>query len=122
MLLMLAVAELLRKNGEGSKPAGQRAKQLVIAFAVISAIALTTLWASYGFRYVARGEGLQLNPPLAQSVHYLSRPRETRLLETMARYRLLPESYIFGLADVRIKSDFYTSYLFGQIYPHGIWY
>jgi dolichyl-phosphate-mannose--protein O-mannosyl transferase len=75
MLLMLAVAELLRKNGEGSKPAGQRAKQLVIAFAVISAIALTTLWASYGFRYVARGEGLQLNPPLAQSVHYLSRPR-----------------------------------------------
>ena len=57
MLLMLAVAELLRKNDEGSKPAGQRAKQLVIPFAVISAIALTTLWASYGFRYVARGEG-----------------------------------------------------------------
>ena len=122
MLLMLFVAELLRKGNEGSKPVGQRAKQVTIAFVVISAIALTTLWASYGFRYAARGEGLQLNPPLAQSVHDLSRPREARLLETVARYRLLPESYIFGLADVRIMSDFYSSYLFGRIYPHGIWY
>jgi len=122
MLLMLSAAELLRKGEEDSKPRGQRAKQMAVAFVVISAIALTTLWASYGFRYAARGEGLQLNPPLAQSVHYLSRARETRLLESVARYPLLPESYIFGLADVRIMSDFYTSYLFGRIYPHGIWY
>ena len=124
MLLMLSGAELLRKPWveKSGEPVGMRAGRLAIALVVISALALTILWASYGFRYTARGEGLQLNPPLAQSVHYLSRPREVRLLETVAHYHLLPESYIFGLADVRIMSDFYTSYLFGRIYPHGVWY
>jgi len=63
-----------------------------------------------------------MNPPLAESIHHMSRAREIRLLETVARYHLLPESYIFGLADVRIMSDYYTSYLFGKIDPHGIWF
>ena len=124
MLVMLSAAELFRKpeNEQKREPVGKRAGRLAIAFVAISAIALTTLWAFYGFRYAARGAGLQLNPPFAQSVHYLSRPHEVRLLETVAHYHLLPESYLDGLADVRIMSDFYTSYLFGKIYPHGVWY
>src|SRR5207245_10162028 len=74
------------------------------------------------FRYPPGTAGWQLNPPLAQFVHNLSRPHEVRLLETVARWRLLPESYIYGLADVRIMSDFYASYLFGKVYPHGVWF
>jgi hypothetical protein len=93
-----------------------------VAFVGISAIALATLWAFYGFRYAARGEGLTLNPPLVESIRHLSRPPEVRLLETVASYHLLPESYVYGLADVPIMSDFYTSYLFGEIYPHGTWF
>ena len=99
----------------------KRALRLAIALAVISVIA-TALWASYGFRHQARADGWQLNPPLAEFVHNLSRPREVRLLETVAHWRLLPESYIYGLADVRIMSDFYASYVFGKVYPHGVWF
>jgi len=40
----------------------------------------------------------------------------------VARFHLLPESYIYGLADVRIMSDFYTSFLLGKVYPHGVWF
>jgi tetratricopeptide (TPR) repeat protein len=124
MLVLLSLTEIFRKGEteEGTDSAGKRAGQLAIAFVVISAIALTTLWAVYGFRYAARGDGLEMNPPLAESIHHMSRARDIRLLETVARYHLLPESYIYGLADVRIMSDYYTSYLFGKIYPHGIWF
>ena len=40
----------------------------------------------------------------------------------MARFHLLPESYLFGLADVRHMSYAYTSFLFGRIYSHGVWF
>jgi hypothetical protein len=127
MLLLLAVCEVVRRGAEGEQgmgalPRGKRALRLAMALVVVSAIALTILWASYGFRYQARAQGLQLNPPLAEFVHNLSRPRDVRLLETVAHWRLLPESYIYGLADVRIMSDFYASYLFGKVYPHGVWF
>jgi len=124
ILLLLSLTEIFHKGEtvEGTDSAGKRAGRLAIAFVVISALALTTLWAVYGFRYAARGVGLEMNPPLAESIHHMSRAREIRLLETVARYHLLPESYIYGLADVRIMSDYYTSYLFGKIYPHGIWF
>src|SRR5579862_2347919 len=124
ILLLLSLTEIFHKGEtvEGTDSAGKRAGRLAMAFVVISALALTTLWAVYGFRYAARGVGLEMNPPLAESIHHMSRAREIRLLETVARYHLLPESYIYGLADVRIMSDYYTSYLFGKIYPHGIWF
>jgi hypothetical protein len=40
----------------------------------------------------------------------------------VARFHLLPESYIYGLADVRSMSDFYASFLLGKVYPHGVWF
>lgn len=127
MLLLLAICEIARRGSEAAAgvaalPRGKRAVRLAIALVVVTAIAITLLWASYGFRYQARAAGWELNPPLSQFVHNLSRPREVRLLETVARWRLLPESYIYGLADVRIMSDFYASYLFGKVYPHGVWF
>jgi tetratricopeptide (TPR) repeat protein len=124
MLLLLSIVEVLRRRDAttDSEALGKRIRRLAVAFVVTSALAVATLWAFYGFRYSARPAGLQMNPPLADSLHQLSRPREIRLLATVAHYRLLPESYVFGLSDVRIMSDYYTSYLFGTIYPHGIWF
>jgi hypothetical protein len=126
MLVLLAIMEILRNASTSdeysTEPKGKQALRFVIAFVVISAVAVATLWAFYGFRYSARAAGYQLNPPLSEFVQHLSRPREVHLLETVARFRLLPESYIYGLADVRIMSDYYTSYLFGTIYPHGVWF
>jgi Dolichyl-phosphate-mannose-protein mannosyltransferase len=129
MLFLLALCEVLRSwqgrpsSSETSRTsAAKRARQLAIALVAISAVAITILWASYGFRYQARAEGRQMNPPLAEFMQGLSRPREARLLQTVARLHLLPESYIYGLADVRIMSDFYASYLLGKDYPHGVWF
>ncbi len=38
------------------------------------------------------------------------------------RWRLLPESYLYGLADVRLTADYYTSFVLGKIYAHGVWF
>ena len=128
MLFLLAICEVWRASETPIQKSGtdltwtKRAQQLAIALAAISAIAITILWGSYGFRYQARADGRQINPPFADFVHGLSRPREVRLLETVAHFHLLPESYIYGLADVRIMSDFYASFLLGKVYPHGVWF
>jgi len=127
ILLLLAICEMFRAGDESEKAtlrtsAIHRAKQLAIAVVAISLIAIGILWACYGFRYQARSEGRQLNPTLADYVQTLSRPREIHLLNAAARYHLLPESYIYGLADVRIMSDFYASFLLGKDYPHGVWF
>ncbi len=122
MLFLLAVCEVVRGDRDGNVSVGKRTRKMAIALVVISAIGVSLLWAAYGFRYQSRGEGLKVNPPFAEFVQGLSRPREVRLLQTVARYHLLPESYIYGLADVRIMSDFYSSYLLGKVYPHGVWF
>jgi hypothetical protein len=126
MLFLLAVCEVLRRDRRAETStqvsAGKRAQQLAIALVAISAISVTVLWASYGFRYQARADGRQINPPFAEFVKGLSRPHDVRLLQTVARFHLLPESYIYGLADVRIMSDFYSSFLLGTVYPHGVWF
>jgi 4-amino-4-deoxy-L-arabinose transferase-like glycosyltransferase len=126
ILFLLAICEVLRRGGSEEAPnqisAGKRAKQLAIALVAISAISVTILWASYGFRYQARADGRQINPPFAEFVQGLSRPHDIRLLQTVAHFHLLPESYIYGLADVRIMSDFYSSFLLGTVYPHGVWF
>ncbi len=123
ILLLLSIGEVLRGDTSAEKvPTGKHIARLALALVVVSAIAVTVLWAFYGFRYEARAGGLQLNPPLSQLVQQLSRPHEVRLLSTVAHWRLLPESYIYGLADVRFMSDFYTSYIFGTTYLHGVWF
>jgi 4-amino-4-deoxy-L-arabinose transferase-like glycosyltransferase len=122
MLLLLAISEVVREKSTEEASKTKRTFSLAAAFIGITVIALAILWACYGFRYQARSGNLQLNPPLSQFVQQLSRPREVRLLEGVARWHLLPESYIYGLADVRIMSDFYTSYIFGKVHPHGVWF
>ncbi len=127
MLFMLAAAEIAlhtRSHALGAtyQSRWRLARQLAIALVAVCAISVTILWASYGFRYSARPEGRQLNPPISEFLQGLSRPHDVQLLQTVARYHLLPESYIYGLADVRIMSDFYPSFLLGKVYPHGVWF
>jgi hypothetical protein len=126
MLVLLAITEVVRRGNAtqdlAQLPRSKRAIRLAMALVLVGVISVGVLWSFYGFRYAARAEGEQLNPPLADFVKRLSRPRDVRLLRAVARLRVLPESYIYGLADVRIMSDFYASYLFGKDYPKGVWY
>jgi hypothetical protein len=120
MLLLLAVSEFVRDRNS-TVGAGKRAFSSVTSLVAIGAIAITVLWAFYGFRYAARPGGMQLNPRLAEYVQPL-RPHEAQLVSAMARWHLLPESYLYGLADVRLTADYYSSYLFGKVYAHGVWF
>jgi len=91
MLFMLAGTEVFRSEKSSRS---LQIKRFAVSLVAIAVIALTILWAFYGFRYQARPDGLQLNPPMAESLSNLSRPHEARLLAGVAHWHLLPESYI----------------------------
>ena len=40
----------------------------------------------------------------------------------LAHAHLLPEAYLYGLADIRNLGNTWPSYLFGHVYAHGVWY
>ncbi len=126
MLLLLAICEIARAGNDADKsvqvPRSKRALRMAGALVLVTVISVGVLWSFYGFRYKARADGQEINPPLSEFVQRLSRQRDIRVLTAVARFRLLPESYIYGLADVRIMADFYASYLFGKDYAKGIWY
>lgn len=88
----------------------------IVGVAVISYI---VLWSFYGFRYNARPAGRELNPPLADYLKQLPNPNDSAHLALLARHHILPEAYIFGLANTKITEFADTSYFFGRIYRHG---
>jgi hypothetical protein len=119
MLLLLAACEVIfRFSG---KERGRRALQLAAGLVGVAVIGVLVLWAFYGFRYNARPGGLRLDPSLAEYVLPL-RPIEARGILYLARLHVLPESYLYGLADVRTMANGMPSYFFGKVYEHGIWY
>ncbi len=85
----------------------------------VIAFALLVLWAFYGFRYRARPEGLSLSPDLAHYVRPL-RPLEAHGILLLARLHIFPESWLYGLTDVRLVANSMPTYLFGRIYAHGL--
>ena len=128
MLLVLSVTELLRRRaafaqGTTGRPEtrARQALRLAIAMSVAAAIAAVLLWSVYGFRYRARPDGWQMNPPLTETLGGL-RPSEARGIRALAKWHLLPESYLFGLADVQAVANFMPSYIFGKVYAHGVWF
>jgi len=99
----------------------RRTLKTLSSLVLITLIACLVLWSFYRFRYEARPNGLQLNPPLAEYVKGLE-PYEAWPISTAARFRLLPESYLYGLVDVKLTANYYTSYLLGKVYAHGVWF
>jgi tetratricopeptide (TPR) repeat protein len=124
MLIALAICEIIRHprraTGETRDCRKTLTGQMLGALALAAVISLAVLWAFYGFRYKARPAPLALNPPLAESLSTISKPWEGKLLGTIARAKALPESYLYGMADIQAVDDSYTAYYFGEIYPHGI--
>jgi len=96
ILLLLAIVEAIRCWTTTKSFPGKQSLKLLGSLVVITVISLTVLWAFYGFRYAARPDGLQLNPPLVDYVTGL-KPHEIWAISTMARWHFLPESYLYGL-------------------------
>jgi hypothetical protein len=127
MLIVLAICEIIRHprraSGETSDCRKTLTGNLAGALAAAAVISLVVLWAFYGFRYKARPAGLEMNPPLSVSLAEISKPWEGKVLGTLARFRALPESYLYGMADIQSVDDFYTTWFFGKLYAHGThWY
>lgn len=91
------------------------------AFVAAMLIAVVVLWAFYGFRYQARPAGLALSPSLFDYAQGL-KGMEPRFYLTLARWHILPESYLYGLTDVRLVSNSSPTYILGEVYAHGVWF
>jgi hypothetical protein len=128
IILLLAVFEALcrtrsaRVPSDGEKGAPVRvAGRLMASLLVMGVIALAVLWASYGFHSQPR-PGFDALPRVAEYAAHLKHPLQAKLITGFASWHLLPESYLYGLADVGVTAEFTHSYLLGRIYPHGQWF
>jgi 4-amino-4-deoxy-L-arabinose transferase-like glycosyltransferase len=98
--------------------------RMALAFVAGTVVAVPVLWATYGFRYSARPGGGHMEPSLAEYAKPLHGV-EPWIYVHLAKGRLLPESYLFGLVDIRrlsTLSQSFPTYIFGQVQAHGVAY
>jgi 4-amino-4-deoxy-L-arabinose transferase-like glycosyltransferase len=121
MLVLLVITEVLRRRHAGDETRLHQAGRLLGVLVIAAVICVGVIWACYGFRYSARPAGLQMNPPLQDTLGTL-RPAEAKGVTFFAHRKILPESWIYGLADVRSVANVWPSYVFGKVYAHGVWF
>ncbi|MGO8813966.1 MAG: glycosyltransferase family 39 protein [Terriglobia bacterium] len=91
--------------------------------AVIYGLSLLILWSFYGFRFAARPDGLSLWQTIPNYATLLKGHVTPLLITTAARFKLLPQAYLFGLIDVlMVTAGPRLSFLLGHLYPHALWY
>jgi len=125
ILFGLAVCELFQRydDAEPMKGRESRTKQaarLAGAIAVIVVIAVVVLWSFYGFHFHPKA-GVDASARVTEYAGRLKNPVQTKMIVSAAHWRLLPESYLYGLADVGLTAEYSHSYLLGTVYPHGRW-
>ena len=120
ILALIAAAELWR-SPTGNAPSTARAsiRQMLVTLCVASAFGFVSIWAIYGFRYQARPAGLELNPATAAYLQELSSPVTRSAMTFAAQHHLLPEAYLYGLADTKISASEDPCYFFGRMYLHA---
>jgi 4-amino-4-deoxy-L-arabinose transferase-like glycosyltransferase len=90
---------------------------------VIYTLAVLVLWGFYGFRFQARPDGLPLWSGIIPSAAPLKGHVARWAVTTAAHFKLLPQSYLFGLIDVMIvTAGPRMSFLREHLYPHSLWY
>jgi hypothetical protein len=111
---------------DGSAPRPGLAREIrtwIGRLVVIFGLALLVLWGFYGFRYQARPDGMPLWQSVPHYASFLKGHLAPWLVVTAARFKLLPESYLFGLIDVLlITAGPRLTFLLGRLYPHALWY
>lgn len=115
VIFLLAVCEAMAEKN--LRLLGKR----VLAFAGVAAVSWIVLWSVYGFRYGARPAGEDINPPLGEYLKVLPNAGDAHHLALLARFHLLPEAYVWGLANTKVTAFADTSYFFGHVYRHGTW-
>ena len=118
-MLLLLIAREVAVAEKGTR--SRIALRMAGAFCAITALGVLVLWSFYGFRFAARPAGLKMSTTLADFVRPLG-PTVSSIMNGMGRMRLLPESYLIGMVDVARMGRSYPVYIFGQNYPHGVWW
>ena len=118
MLMLLVTWEILAVPRE-TRP--RFAIGSVAAFAGVFVVGFAVLWSFYGFRYAARPAGLVLNPSLNDYVGSL-KPFKASVVHAVIRMRVIPESYLMGLIDVRRAAGSRSTYALGRVYGQGQWW
>lgn len=114
-LVLLAIIEAAQ--AKSLRLLGRRLAALLL----VGVVAYSMLWAFYGFRYSAGPVGEPMTQPLATYLSGMPNPRQASELRFVAQHHLLPEAYIWGLANTKITEDDDTTYFFGRVYRHGQW-
>jgi hypothetical protein len=126
-LLLIGDLRLARRNRTES---GLRLSHSILnrtsAYTAIVLISLIALWATYDFRYYALPNADGDTVSVVDLFKTSSQPEvaETRLgktVEIIRRARILPESYVYGLADIVAWGE-HKPLLLGKIYPNGQWF
>jgi hypothetical protein len=99
---------------------GRQALRLASALLVTGGIAWAVLWAFYVLRFQARPGNLKMTAPITQYTQYLKHPVESLILG-LERRRLLPESYLSGLAFHAAEHE-KPAFVLGRFYPTGRWF
>ena len=120
-LLLLPVLGLLALMEAIERRSARLLVRRVAAVVGVFCVGFAVLWASYGFRYRARPEPLVQHPALAEYLQEYAAVGSPGTLRTMARFHLLPEAYLWGLANTKLTEERDVSYLFGTIRRHGTW-
>jgi hypothetical protein len=124
MLLFLAAAELVNWDDLAARKfipdLAKKAPRLVVSLTAIAVISFAVLWSMYGFRFAARPSGLKVNPSLPEFAQQMG-PASSAIVLRMARWHLLPESYLYGVASISSAGKIPTV-IFGKYYPSAQWF
>jgi 4-amino-4-deoxy-L-arabinose transferase-like glycosyltransferase len=125
ILILLALAHWWLESratptADALRGSTNRAWRIASSLAIIFMISVGILWACYGFRYSARPGGLQIDPPLSAFASE-GNGIGSRIVLEFAHWKLLPESYLYGLADVFGLSNTTPTFLFGKFYTQAQW-
>lgn len=89
---LLVAAQLGWRKGEGAR------RHLMLG--CVALLAVATVWAAYGLRFHAGADGRDaFNRPMADKVAELNSPAWRAGITFADTHRLLPRSYLWGLAD-----------------------
>lgn len=101
---------------------GRELRRWAGRLAVVYAGALIILWGFYAFRFQARPDGLPLWQDLPGYAALLHSHVAGSVIVAAAKFKLLPESYLFGLIDVLlVTTSTRMSFLLGHLHPHAVW-
>jgi hypothetical protein len=135
ILVLLAIADIcVRRRDSASADSSEDAVRWMrilarraAALAVIVSMATAILWGFYLFRYSARPAGHEMSDSLTAYIQDAVRyggVHSVLLSQVIPRLvHVLPESYLYGLANVTIASSGgRQTFLLGHLYSTGQWF